>query len=375
MAPISLLLVLAPLLQAKAPAAAEPSAALARAFDTAHLEQLAAPVALLPDPLLAQVLMASTYPVEVVDATRWILAHPVIAGPDLEKALQDQTWDPSVKSLCGFPKLLTRFCQDLDWYQDLGDALLQQKAELLAAIQTMRRKAYDAANLASTRELAVKVRDDKLITLDTTDPELVYVPVYYSKGVYGVWNYPQWYYPTIFTAPRPGQSWFAFDAGVGWTKGLWSSFAWTPGGGDVQVDVARRNAFIDRTEPDSRRQPVKDRVGNDAAWRHDPAHRHGVGYRNPRVAKEYGGSANNETRVAREVARGQIRPVTPPPPAKTPAQIATDAAAEAYRKGYTAGAYSNSTNANFERYSSYRGGYSRQSFQVYDYPRRWGWRW
>src|SRR5690349_7288940 len=123
-----------------------PSPAQAQ-FTQAQLEQLVAPIALYPDALLTQVLSASTYPIEVVQAQRWIDRNPGLKGSELEEALKAQDWDPSVKALCGFPTVLKQMSENLDWTRDLGDAFLGQKAELMDTVQTMRKRALDAGNL------------------------------------------------------------------------------------------------------------------------------------------------------------------------------------------------------------------------------------
>jgi hypothetical protein len=124
-------------------------------FINEQLEQIVAPIALYPDALLAQILMASTYPLEIVEAARWSAKNPKVTGDKLEAALKEQTWDPAVKSMCAFPDVLKRMNENLDWTQDLGDAFLGQKSELMDAVQNMRRKAYEAGNLKSGKEITV----------------------------------------------------------------------------------------------------------------------------------------------------------------------------------------------------------------------------
>jgi len=134
------------------PAAAQPAS-----FKNEELEQLAAPIALYPDALVAQILMASTYPLEVVEAARWSKANPNVKDKALEDAMQQQRWDPSVKSLAAFPQVLAMMNEKLDWTQKLGDAFLGQQKELMAAVQRLRAKAQAAGNLKSGKEQTVTV--------------------------------------------------------------------------------------------------------------------------------------------------------------------------------------------------------------------------
>lgn len=288
-------------------------------FPAEQLEQLVAPIALYPDKLLAQILMASTYPLEIVEAARWLQKNPKLEGEKLEAALKDQTWDPAVKSLCGFADVVKRMSDNLDWTQDLGDAFLGQKAEVMAAVQTMRQKAYESGNLKSSKELTVTEQADKVIVIEAADPEVIYVPTYYPTVVYGGWTYPYWHYPPMYPYPPAGGAWFGFTAGVIWGAAIWGDCDW--GHSDVDIDIENHNTFVDRTENSDRRQEVKDRAGtsdrartsnraatgdragNKAGWKHDSSHRKGVGYKNDSVAQRYGGGPG-QTRVSRDQARG-----------------------------------------------------------------------
>jgi len=225
-------------------------------------------------------------------------------GDKLEAALKDQAWDPSVKSLCGFADVVKRMNDNLDWTQDLGDAFLGQQAELMDAVQNMRRKAFEAGNLKSSKELKVTEQADKIIVIEAAEPEVIYVPTYYPSAVYGSWSYPYWYYPPLYPPPPAGGVWFGFTAGVIWGAAIWGGCSWGWGHTEVDIDINRQNNFIDRTEVDARRQQVKDRSANKGGgWQHDPSHRKGVGYKDNKVAQKYGGGPG-QTRVSRDQARG-----------------------------------------------------------------------
>jgi hypothetical protein len=175
---------------AQAPAAAPTTQATAAGFSKEQLEQIVAPMALYPDPVVSLMLMASTYPLEIVQAARWVKANPGLKDKALEEALKQHDWDASVKSMCGFPDVLKQMDENLDWTQDLGDAFLAQKTELMDTIQRMRGKAYDSGNLKTTEQQVVTQQPDKIIVVEPADPQVIYVPTYSSTVVYGGWSYP-----------------------------------------------------------------------------------------------------------------------------------------------------------------------------------------
>jgi len=195
------------------PAAGQPAPGSAQAapgaksFSQQELEQLVAPIALYPDALLAQVLMASTYPLEVVQADRWRKAHASLKDKALEDALQQQPWDPAVKSLAVFPQVLTMMSDKIDWTQKLGDAFLAQQQDVMATAQTLRAKAQKEGTLKDTKEQKVTTQTENnttYIVIEPTNPEVVYVPTYNPTVVYGAWPYPAYppyaYYPPGYVA-------------------------------------------------------------------------------------------------------------------------------------------------------------------------------
>jgi hypothetical protein len=362
--------------------ASQDAPAKSTSFAAEQLEQLVAPIALYPDSLLTQVLMAATYPLEIVEAARWVEKNSKLKGDKLEAALEDQTWDPSVKSLCGFPDVVERMNDNLDWTQDLGDAFLGQQAEVMDAVQTMRRKAFDSGNLKSSKELEVTEQEDKIIIIESAQPEVIYVPTYCPTAVYGSWSYPYWYYPPLYPPPPAGGVWFGFAAGVFWGAAIWGGCSWGWGHTEIDIDIDRRNNFIDRTEVDARRQDVKDRArtsdraGNKGGWQHDPSHRKGVGYKDTKTAQKFGGGPG-ETRVSRDQARGYgDRASTLPSSDRVSAgaresgslsgaraQSATrpSAADTSRTTGLGSSSFSGSRSPSFDRASSSRGASSRGS--------------
>jgi hypothetical protein len=218
-------------------------------FKQEELDQLLAPVALYPDSLLAQVLMASTYPLEVVQAGRWVKANQNLKGDALTTALEQQNWDPSVKSLVNFPQVLDMMNEKLDWTQKLGDAFLAQQKDVMDTVQKLRTKAEAEGNLKSNKEQKVIVEQEtKTIIIEPANPQVVYVPTYNPTVVYGPWWYPA--YPPYYYYPPgwvPGAALFSF--GVGVAIGAAWGYAWGGcnwGRGDVNVDI-NRNTNINIT--------------------------------------------------------------------------------------------------------------------------------
>src|SRR4029077_4985682 len=164
----------------------------------AELDQVLATIALYPDPLISQILMASTYPLEIVQADRWAKQNASLKGDALGKALEAQDWDPSVKSLVNFPQVLTMMSEKLDWTQKLGDAFLEDEKKVLDTIQSLRAKAQASGNLKTTKEQTVTV-ETKIIKIEPANPQVIYVPTYNPTVVYGAWPYPAYppyaYYP------------------------------------------------------------------------------------------------------------------------------------------------------------------------------------
>jgi len=232
------------LLMAVPPAVFAQDAGTKPVFKQEELEQILAPIALYPDSLLTQVMMASTYPLEIVQADRWTKQNKNMKGDALAKALEAQAWDPSVKSLVNFPQILTMMSEKLDWTQKLGDAFLAQQKDVLGTVQKLRAKAQASGNLKTTKEQVVKV-EQQVIIIEPASPQVIYVPTYNPTVVYGTWAYPAYppapVYPPGYVATTAAFS-FAAGAAVGAAWGYaWGHSDWH--GGDVNVDV-NRNANI-----------------------------------------------------------------------------------------------------------------------------------
>jgi uncharacterized membrane protein YgcG len=271
---------------------AAPAAPAAKTFSQQELDELLAPIALYPDALLAQVLMASTYPLEVVEAARWVKANPGLKDKALEDALQKQTWDPAVKSLTTLPQVLTMMNEKLDWTQKLGDAFLAQQADVMKTAQNLRAKAQAAGNLKSTPEQTVKTEkegDKTVYIIESAKPEVVYVPTYNPATIYGTWWYsyppPYYYYP-------PGYGYgagLAFATGVVVGAAIWGNCGW--GHNEININRTNYNNF-NRTN-----------ISNDK-FQHNSEHRKGVSYRDNATAQKYNRGGNQAAAQSREQFRG-----------------------------------------------------------------------
>jgi hypothetical protein len=270
----------------------EPDAAAG--FSQEELTQMLAPIALYPDSLIAQILMAATYPLEVVEAERWLRQNPGLKGDVLDKALQEMSWDASVQSLCLIPDVLFAMSDRLDQTRKLGDAYLAQQDDVMATIQELRRKAEEQGNLKTTQQQTV-INEDPYIRIEPADPQVIYVPVYDPSYVYGSWWYPAyppwyWYYPP---SGFISGGYIGFGPGFffGFNLFSWCWFDW-PGHG-VYVDYDRTRHFHHHRggDHDSGRHH----------WQHDPIHRLGVAYRDSRTSERFGQSPARKPRTGPEV--------------------------------------------------------------------------
>src|SRR4051812_40175510 len=183
------------------------------AFTQQELDQMLAPVALYPDSLLSQILMAATYPRDVADAADWSRRNADLNGDRAVQAVERAGWDPSVKSLVAFPQILDMMAAKMDWTQDLGDAFLDQQAQVMDTVQYLRRQAYAAGNLRSSDQVRIEVRDASF-AIDFVNPTLVYVPYYDPLVVYGRWWWPS--HQPVYWAPWRGYSVRPGYAGYMW---------------------------------------------------------------------------------------------------------------------------------------------------------------
>jgi hypothetical protein len=240
-------------------------------FTQAELDQMLAPIALYPDTVLSHILIAATYPLEIVKATRWLSAQSAMTSEAALKAAENEPWDPSVRALVAFPPLLTKMNNELEWTQKLGDAFLIQEKQLMATVQALRERAYASGHLKDQEHITVQ-RQEKVIIIEPRTPEIVYVPVYDTRVVYGDWMWRE--YPPIHW-PYPNH--YASSSYVYWGTGArvssafyFSTFYWPQR--QIVVINHHRPTYYYRHRDIVRHEERRH-------WRHDPKHRHGVVYR------------------------------------------------------------------------------------------------
>jgi hypothetical protein len=246
-------------------------------YSREELAQMLAPIALYPDAFLSQVLMASTYPIEVIEADRWVRKNPGLKDEALDDALLAKDWDPSVKAICHFPSILALMSERIAETTNIGNAFLAQEDEVMDMIQELRGKAYAQGNLSTTSEQKVIVEKETII-IEPANPRIVYVPYYDPFYIYGPWWYPA--YPPYYWWP-PGVSigvgisyWPAFY--FGFSFGSWSYFDWHRH--YIYVDVHRRPRYVRHDHW----------IVSPGPWSHAPRHRRGVAYRDKSTAVKYG---------------------------------------------------------------------------------------
>jgi hypothetical protein len=264
-------------------------------FRQEELDQMLAPIALYPDSLLSQMLMAATYPLEVVQAARWSRSNRSLKGEEAVKAVDGMDWDPSVKSLVAFPEVLAQMDEKLSWTERLGEAFLAQQQDVMDTVQHLRRRADEKGNLQSSERMRV-VREPEHIAIEPAGPEVVYVPYYSPAVVYGPWWYPA--YPPVFWAPFP--AYYAYGPAFYWGPPLAFTAGFFFGGFDWHHHHAvvhhHHHHHVDRRHGVNRR----------TQWRHDPAHRRGVPFRTA-AARERFEEARTADREQRAERRDEAR--------------------------------------------------------------------
>jgi hypothetical protein len=280
-------------------------------FKKEQLDQMMASVALYPDALLSQILMAATYPGDVADAATWSKANPKAQGDAAVKQVADKPWDPSVQSLVAFPEVLAQMQAHPDWVQNVGDAFLAQPEDVMDSVQRLRAQAQKAGNLKTNEQQKVIVQQaapqTTVIQIEPANPEVVYIPSYNPTVVYGAWAYPT--YPPTYWPPPPGYyhpvatgiaAGLAFGTGVAIANSLWGGFNW--GHNDVNINVNRYNNIN-----------VNNRIsGNgNVNWNHNPQNRRGTPYRDDRSRQQFGqgvgGAQQREAFRGRDTTRDASR--------------------------------------------------------------------
>ena len=323
------------------PPPAQAAAALPQAqaikIPTEQLDSLVAPIALYPDPLLAQALAASTYPLEIIQLQQWLERNKNLKDKALADAALKQPWDASIQALAALPDVVKRLADDIQWTTDLGNAFLAQQSDVMDAVQRMRKKAQDKGNLKSTEQQKVETRvieNKSVIIVEQANPQVVYVPSYDPVVVYGPAFYP---YPPIYYPPAgyyAGGLAIAFGVGIAMGAFWGGGWGWGCGWGGNDININRNNNFNRNTNvgggnrnnigggnrPSNQpargngnrasTQPVRgtgDRGGNSDRWQHKPEHRGGAPYRDRETANRFGGTTRGDSLSNRQAnARQQV---------------------------------------------------------------------
>jgi hypothetical protein len=289
-----------------------------------QLDSLVAPIALYPDPMLAQTLAASTYPLELIQLQQWLAKNPELKDKALADAVAKQPWDPSIQALAGLPDVVKRLADDIQWTTDLGNAFLAQESEVMDAVQRMRKKAQGTGNLKSTEQQKVEtkvIENKSVIVVEQANPQVVYVPSYDPVVVYGPPVYP---YPPIYYPPAGYYAaGIAISFGVGMMMGAFWSGGWGWGcgwGGNNTININNNNNFnrnsnIGRGNGNNigsgnRPSQLPSRGGGgrgDSNWKHNPQHRGGAPYGDRATANRFGGTARGDSLSNRQAgARQQV---------------------------------------------------------------------
>lgn len=286
------------------------------AYSQQQLDQMLAPIALYPDALLSQVLEASTYPLEVVQAARWSRAHPDLNGDAAVQQAKQNNWDPSVLSLTAFPQILQQMDEKLDWTQQLGNAFLAQQPQVMDTVQGLRQKASAAGNLQSNQQITVVTQprlenQQQTIVIQQAAPQVIYVPYYNPTVVYGPWWWDA--YPPVYWNPWPGyaysgvRSGFYFGSGISISAGFfYSNVDWhrrhvnVVNVNNYYYNYRQVNNYRGGNRPPPSAGPGSPRAGGDhrgddrpnnrlgdRQWQHDPGHRRGVAYPNAALQQQF----------------------------------------------------------------------------------------
>ena len=259
-----------------------------------QLDSLVAPIALYPDPLLSQTLVASTYPLEVVQLQQWLEKNPNLKDKALADAVEKQNWDPSIQATAALPAVVKQLGDNIAWTSDLGNAFLAQESDVMDAVQRMRAKAEGKGTLKTSAQQKVEtqaVEGKQVIVVQQASPDVVYVPSYNPTVVYGAPAYP---YPSIYYPPVGA---YAAGAAIAFGTGVALGAAWGGGGwgwgcgwghGDVNVNV--NNKYVNNYNKNNYNKANFNKQGG--TWQHNPQHRGGAPYSNRQTANKYGGTAN-----------------------------------------------------------------------------------
>jgi hypothetical protein len=323
-----------------------------------QLEALVAPIALYPDPLLAQCLVASTYPLDVIAAQQWLGQNSSLKGDALVKAAEQQKWDPSVQGLVVIPDALKRLSEDIKWTTDLGDAFLAQENDVMDAVQSLRAKAKDGGKLQTTEQQKVETttEDSKtVIEIQPASTQVVYVPTYSPSVIWGPMYYP---YPPLYYPPYYGGAWLGFGVGIAIGIGISGGWGWGCGwhGGGNTININNNNNFVNHYNKSNN----INRSGN-SNWQHNAQQRGGAPYKDRATANKYGGGARGDSAQARQSqasqrqAKGQKSGTSSASRGGTSSSHVGNRNVSPGSSGRSSSAFSGSSSGSFARSSSSRG--------------------
>ena len=273
-----------------------------------QLDSLVAPIAMYPDPLLSQVLVASTYPLEIIQLQQWLEKNKNLKDQALVNAVSKQPWDPSIQAMAALPEVVKRLADDIQWTTDLGNSFLAQQSDVMDAIQRMRQKAQAKGALKSNEQVRVETRvveNKTVIIVEQANPEVVYVPAYDPVYVYGdpVYPYPAIYYPTYPAGTVVAASAISFGLGVALGAAWGGGWGWGCGWGDNDIDINVNNNFNRNTNISGGNRV--NNIGTGNKWQHNPQHRAGAPYPNRGTADRFGGTARGDSLSNRQRAAGR----------------------------------------------------------------------
>jgi Protein of unknown function (DUF3300) len=285
-----------------------------------QLDALVSPIALYPDPLLSQVLVASTYPLEIIQLQQWLAQHKDLKEDALVAAVEKENWDPSIQGMAALPDAVKQLAENIKWTTDLGNAFLAQQSDVMDAVQRMRAKAKDAGNLKSNEQMKVETRvveSKTVVVIEQASPEVVYVPSYNPTVVYGppVYPYPPIAYPIATAAISFG---IGVAMGAAWGGGWGYNSGWgsnnnitinnnnnfvnhnnnrnnVNGGNRNNINGGDRNNINGGNRNNGNNRPSQRPAGGNSNWQHNPSHRGGAPYSNRATATKYGGSARGDS--------------------------------------------------------------------------------
>ena len=303
--------------QAAAPAAGAAADQAAVVIPDDQLDSLVAPIALYPDPLLSQVLVASTYPLEIIQLQQYLEKNPTLKGKALTDAVEKQDWDPSIQAMAVLPDAVKQLSDNIQWTQDLGNAFLAQQSGVMDAVQRMRKKAEGTGALKTTEQQTVQtqtIENKQVIVVQPASPDIVYVPSYNPVVVYGP---PVYAYPPIYYPPPPSTGAIVAASMISFGVGMAIGAAWGGGGwgygcgwGSSNINVNVNNTFV-RNSNINRNTNIG---GNGGNWQHNPAHRGGAPYADQRTANRFGGTtdrsslSNRQANARQQLGQGGSRP-------------------------------------------------------------------